>query len=388
MQDLNHPYLIHQSKRTAFFLALLIYLSTIAGLNPQIFFAIIVIIGYSQLYTRSLKNGLTKNDYHILFFVLFSIPIFYIGKLIDKTIGAEHIDWERSHEYFPFTIFLLGTVFFSQRKSRWILRYLLAFILVESVIVILEFFMGVPYLIEPSFVGETQFGQVDLLYFNRVYGLSPNVSMVAQKIMIGIVIVFVDKEIPYRKYLIPFLLAVLVLSFGRTAIVSVLVFLLIYYLLRVNNWRDKALLSLAFLGVLYMIVINWDEVIYQLSRGKSGLEVTSGRNEITAIYWEYFENNVVLGNFFEKIFIFVHGRSYHSHNSYLQMLCTMGALPFLLFLWYLKKIINRKILLYLLPFLIFSLSQYGLFWGCSMMDIVFYMLIFNTSEYVIKKSVV
>jgi len=374
--------IISRNNITGFAYALIVYLSTISGFPNYLSYIIIVFLGYLEFVKRSSRQDLNRSDQFFLVFILTSVILFFIGKLINNPDLTLPIDKERSFDYLPFTILLLGTVFFAKKENLDTLTWLTRFILLEAIIAIFEFILGIPYIIPPIGDVEVDFGTSDLLYYKRVYGLSPTVSVLSQKILCGIVLVFYLKKFPWRKYCIAILLIALIMSFGRTSMLATAVFICLYYLINQRNMKlkYKVLLVTLTLCIIYYVSINIDSIFSQLFRGRDELDI-SGRDNIFATYLEYIERNWMFGNFFEKIYFFISGRSYHAHNSYLQMIATMGIPSFVLFILYLFKIINKAKIIYLLPFFIFSLSQYGLFWGCSLFDIIFYILIFDKNKH-------
>jgi O-antigen ligase len=70
----------------------------------------------------------------------------------------------------------------------------------------------------------------------------------------------------------------------------------------------------------------------------------------------------------------------HAHNSFLQLLASNGIIISFLFLGILFFIWTKKNLLLLIPILLYSCFQYGIFWGFSLLDVFFFsILITNTN---------
>ncbi|MDM1086232.1 O-antigen ligase family protein [Myroides odoratimimus] len=367
----------------SFLLATLIYVSTIAGFEPSYSYAIIFVIGFGYFFTDTMKKRIDNKDLILLSFIACSFILFALGLFINTSSDFQFIDKERSNDIIPFTIFLLGTIFFSKKIDDSVLKMLLIFIMLETIIALLEFLLGIPYLIKPSTSGETEFGETTLLYYNRVYGLSPNVSLIGQKVMIGIVLLFyLGEKYKIKKIFYLFLFMGLILTFSRSAILAIIVFLIYYFKKRIIKLspKYKFLLLFSVVSVFFVVFYNINFILDQVFRGRSTIDI-SGRDKIFEIYKDFILEHVFFGNFVEKIYIYSSGHSYHAHNSYLQTLATLGVFLFLFFGIYLSRIITSRAFIFVLPFLIYSFSQYGLFWGCSMLDIVFYSLIFNLSVY-------
>ena len=72
----------------------------------------------------------------------------------------------------------------------------------------------------------------------------------------------------------------------------------------------------------------------------------------------------------------------HAHNSFLQVIANNGILlgGFLIVLTLAK--LNKKNIVYIVPLLVYSLTQYGIFWGTSLTDVVFFALLCKPSLYV------
>lgn len=367
-----------------FFYALLIYLTSVAQMPQVVFYFIIMLIGIYYSLNNFKTFKFEKSDIILIVFIVGTIISFLTGKFFGNT-NYIFKDYERSRDFFPFTVILFGTIFFSKNMSLDKMKYLLYFILFEALIAIVEFSIGIQYIIYPGDLGgETKFGETDLLYYNRVFGLSPNVSVLGLKLVVGIVFsIFlfeknkISKSNTYKFIIIIFIAAIL--SFQRTAILTVFIFLVFYFLPQLFKMKLKyklALLGIA--GVLVLLILtNLGQIVFQFTRGSSG-EFNDIRAVIFGLYIEFISENMVWGNFSEKIYMSFAGHSYHAHNSYLQLIATVGIPLFLIWLLYLVQIIKGARLIFIIPFLIYSLTQYGVFWGCSLFDIAMYSLIFQS----------
>lgn len=367
-----------------FFHALLIYLTSVAQMPQVVFYFIIMLIGIYYSLNNFKTFKFEKSDTILIVFIVGTIISFLIGKFFGNT---DYIfkDYERSKDFFPFTVILFGTIFFSKNMSLEKMKYLLYLILFEASIAIAEYSIGIQYIIYPGDLGsETKFGETDLLYYNRVFGLSPNVSVLGLKLVVGIVfsIFLLEKNSISKQqnyYFVILLIIASILSFQRTAILTSFIFLSFYILPQLFKMKFKykvvllALISLFFL----LIFVNLEQIIFQFTRGRSG-GFTDIRAIIFGLYVDFISENMLWGNFSEKIYMSFSGHSYHAHNSYLQLIATIGIPLFLIWLIYFCQIIRSSRFVFIIPFLVYSLSQYGIFWGCSLFDVAMYSLIFQS----------
>ncbi|SEJ40594.1 hypothetical protein SAMN05192553_103722 [Cyclobacterium xiamenense] len=369
-----------------FFYALLIYITSVAQMPQVMFYFVIMLIGIYHFFNDSRKFTLDKPGVILIIFIVGSVVSFLLGKVF---YGASFMfkDYERSTDLFPFTILLLGTIFFSKHMSFDTMRYLLYFILFEAIIAVIEYLIGIQYLIYPGDLGgETKFGETDLLYYNRVFGLSPNVSVLGLKLVVGIVFSMflfeMNKISKAHTYL--FILIILIasiLSFQRTAILTVSVFFCFYFLPWLFEIKFKYKVFLIFIFVLFVLLVvsNSNEILFQFTRGNP-TDFKDIRAIVFGVYIEFISNNLIWGNYSEKIYMSFAGHSYHAHNSYLQFIATVGMPLFFVWILFFTNLIKGSNFVFILPFLFYSLAQYGIFWGCSLFDISMYSLIFLSKK--------
>lgn len=321
------------------------------------------------------NNKIFKQDIFFLFLILLSVLVFYIAN------PNENLESRSLNEAFPYTLSILSVVFFARKLEKKTLQYLFYFIIFEIVIGVIEYIIGVPYLVQPENLGETEFGQVDLMYFNRVYGLSPNVSVFALKILCSLIFLFLlNIKKKFYVYLILILLGLFV-SFNRTSIICGVLFIGLYLMFvysRVNLLRKIGFFSLSVI-IGMIIFYNLDLIEYQFFRGKDDVDL-SGRDFIFTYFLDFIESNFLLGNAFHKVWLEIGGVLYHAHNSYLQTFANMGIIFSSLFILYFCTFINKRNIIYLIPILVYSTFQYGILWGISFLDIVFFYLLFNLNN--------
>lgn len=353
------------------FSAFLIYGTTLIILPQMVLYLMISIIGGFHLLTDIKNNKLYRQDIIFFVFVFLSIAVYFS---LDPVVTTES---GSLNDFFPYSVFLLTTIFFARHLNPNVFRFIFYFICFEILVGIVEYILGVPYIIKPHVIGETEFGESELLYFNRVFGLSIGVSIFGYKILVGFILLFYLKIKKYRVFYLGLLFVGLFITFNRTAMVGSLFFLVVYLLYNSKSIKIfyKIMMGIGFLALIYYLNFNWELVENQFFRGR---EVDlSGRENIFPYYLNFIENNWLLGNNFHKMWIEVNGRLYHAHNSYLQTLANMGILLFTVLWIYILSFFKKNNILYLVPILLYSSFQYGILWGVSFLDILFFFIIFN-----------
>lgn len=373
-----------------FWFALTIFLTTIAGIPQGLLYLGLLLYGFVVFFTAFKRNLVSNSDYLLILFIVLNILFFYYGKILNLNIVGRFIDVERSTDIFPYGVFIVSSIFVARKINVNVWKYLLYFILIEILVSLFEHLLGVPYIIKATVTtGETEFGSNDLLYYNRVYGLSSSSSVFGQKVLVGVVLFSLLKNSLNYKKVYGFLLLVgLYVTFNRTVILAVLIFFFLYYFKNFLNSSLKAKLTiiLGFVLTLSLTIANLGVIINQFSRGKGTVDST-GRDMIFPTFIEIFKDNFIFGNFGSKIFIMINGHSYHAHNSYLETLTSLGIVLTSILFCYLYVNIKRKRFLFILPFLIYSMAQYGLFWGISLFDLVFFSIIFIKDDSVFNNKI-
>ena len=113
---------------------------------------------------------------------------------------------------------------------------------------------------------------------------------------------------------------------------------------------------------------------------------TSGRTLIWMNYFQYINEHKWFGYGSDKLLFKTINQDdkklklIHAHNSFLQILASNGILITLLFLSITFYIWTKKNFLILIPILVYSCFQYGIFWGFSLLDVFFFgILMINTN---------
>nr|WP_196939971.1 hypothetical protein [Sphingobacterium pedocola] len=133
---------------------------------------------------------------------------------------------------------------------------------------------------------------------------------------------------------------------------------------------------------LYMLFVNWDLVLDQVFRGKTEVDL-SHRDEIFYFFITFIKENIFFGNFAQKLWYSPSfNELYHAHNSYLETLASAGLFLSIIILILVANLVlkNKNSIKFILPMLVYSLSQYGILWGVSFFDIIFFAILWNSNN--------
>ena len=275
------------------------------------------------------------------------------------------------------------TVFVSILLDKHDLKVLLVLIVLEAFTVFAEYYTGVSTFF-PSLERYRLIGESELFYYNKPLGLSANSSVVALKLFIGYMLLELFRIRTIIKVLLQgILLAAIFLTFNRTVFLAIGCFIALKHLLNILRGkftmiRWSAYLSLlmaAITGGLLFVTFFWDEIVLQLTR-ESGIIELSGRDKIWAHYLYFIRENIWFGNFGLKYYF----GEYHAHNSMMQVLATNGILVTLIYCYFILRGIHIANAPYVIAILCYSFFQYGIFWGISLLDIVFFYFLFQMKE--------
>lgn len=363
---------------------ILTYLPTLAFVPHAAF---VIALVYVLIFRRKKLIAHFKNisKFPNEFLVLMAIAVF---SLINYFVGYVWFNYEIG---FPYPVLLLATYLIAMGMTEKDLKFVFWLAVFEAVVVIAEFAVGTNSFL-PTYKSAT-YSDEGLLYFSRPMGLSYNSSIVAYKLMIG---VFIAEylQMNSRLYRLAQLLlfAGILLTFSRTIIVVLLVYFAFRYsgvyilgfikLLKFRISRKLfvflALFTIVLAGVGLLTVTQIDKISNQFTKGRGNIEF-SGREVIWPQFIDFIKENPISGNHSVKFYADYHGRSNlaHAHNSFLQVLADNGIVIFSLYLLLIGMSVNRGNALLVMAFVVYSLTQYGVFWGISLIDIVFMVILFN-----------
>jgi hypothetical protein len=220
----------------------------------------------------------------------------------------------------------------------------------------------------------------ELLYDLRVFGLSANSSLLAEKVFISIVLVLSLPGLLRRRLPVLALLAAgLFLSFNRTAILCSALFALLHLLS--GRLRARHLLAVAVLaaGAALAALQYQEALLLQFTRGS--VDELSYSELSRLHFWErsleVLLADPLLGNgsLTFRIEDPVTGIPQHAHNSLAMLFATHGLLAPLALLAYIALRTGRHNWRALLAFAAFSMTQYFVFWNLSVPDLLMFWLL-------------
>ena len=368
-------------------LALLLIIPTLAFVPVQFF-----ILPAIYLISFRKSRFLTTNNTDIIYGIDKNLLIIFL--LIFATALNKWLHLEQDYaigDFYPYTMATLITYFIAKNLREKDLKLLVVLIVVEAVVVCIQYMMGVNTFFEAlNQFNENITKNPDVLYNRRALGLSENSSVIAYKLFLAYLIMdyFKMRNTLYLLFRI-ILIAGIFFTFNRTVFLVCFVYI-IFSLVRlyapiIDNMLSKKIalyqvkyLVLAILGILILSVVSVfyvDEIISQLTRGRNDGFDLSGRGHIWEGFIDFIKENTWFGNGGEKYYVEHRGKDAHGHNSFLQVIATHGALIFVIYLWLVFRNINSNNFLFIFLILVYSLFQYGIFWGTSLMDIIFFKLL-------------
>ena len=368
---------------------LLLFLPTLALVPHASFFLPLI---YSLLMTKGyvwkMKRDYMVIDRNLLIILLIIICCFLnLYFHIEKTTSV--------FEYIPYTLLMLLSFFYSNQVKSSHLKFLVYLITFESIVVIIEYFLGVktiiPQLSELNEVA-SEGKEIVMLYDTRPLGLSNNSSSIAYKILLAILLIdFLRLKERIFFFARIILIIAIVLTFNRT----VLIFVLLYFIMKIARpvlksivdfiylkvkEKNKVIIGFGFVGFIAVIglSVSYSDLIFsQFTRDKGIAGLLSGRDEIWADFWKFIQSNLFFGNGSSKFLVDYYSGPIHAHNSFLQIIANHGILISLLFLFLLFSNIKRRNFIYVITLIFYSLLQYGIFWGISLIDIVLFVFLFR-----------
>lgn len=333
-----------------------------------IFLSPIFIVFFYRLLRKEFNYD--YRDFHLFYGVVFISLIVTTVSIIFEPIST--LSRGSVLADFPYIWLILVTLVISKSINKLDLNVYTVLVCLEILVGIAEFLSGKQSFFVPM-RGMAEFGHNGMLYYSRVFGLSENSSIFSFKILSVVVIYFTGAISSIVKKYLPVLLGIgLLITFNRTSIFSVSIFCAIY----IYIYKRKYYMYI--IPIFMLVFLNYFPVILeQMLRGKAS--DLSGRDRVFTYMLDFISNNPILGNSGSKIWMEYGGRLFHAHNSFLELFASNGIIISTLFL---SLIIYyyRKVMLFFIPFFLFSLLQYGMFWGISHYD----MIIFGTLTYCLK----
>ena len=351
-------------------LALCGYLSTTAIGNASLFLVVCVfsiVFKFRKIPKELTPFGIVFLVWGLLGYLLLAANGRYYGAYdLTGSVGLA----------FPF-MFVLGVMstFAVDKRYR---EAILWFVAIEVLIGFLEYFLGVRSLIGAEFHGETEFGEDDYLYGNRVFGLSLNSSPFSAKVLIGIVLLCLEKlrhEIKsYHYFLMFWFLSSFYVNFSRTALIASVLALGVFCFL-----HGKKGLFVFCLAAFFSAAWFAESFLEQFNRGGQTVDY-SYRDLIFPAFVNFIYDNPVFGNYGYKYYVSFGSGVYHAHNSYLEVAATSGLFFLILIFVFMFAVARVTALLLVTPILVYSGFQYGVFWGASLYDQLFWCVILSVGR--------
>lgn len=316
------------------------------------------------LYKNKWKTQANQINYLLIFLSILSFINIIIGFNTEKLLNENSSNLQL---FIPYLSLLIGAYIIGNQLNYHIIKYLIYFTSFECIIIGGQFLLGATGFWYNSY--EINDFIPDLLYYRRPNGFSTNSSVVAQKLLISIWFLMSSKKLVWKKNksLLAILCLGLVLTFNRTVILT----LILSYFLYSNSFRLKhKIITAIFITLFSLLFIN--TIKFQLFRGSNEVQLESfSRYSIFENGLRYISNHPYLGNNSIKYFYEENERQYHLHNSYLQTAASNG-LPIFIGLIYLLGLLFKKRNFFIFPLIIYSIFQFGIFWGLSFLDIALF----------------
>lgn len=348
----------------------LIYLPTIAFV-PHLVYLISILYAVYRYYQNKTSLDLFAKNYlthelSIVFVIIFlSILNYFFGWGIESIFSTKA----------PFFLLVPFTILVSMVMNRTDFQVLIALIFVEALVVFLEYAMGVSTFFT-SLERFTEIGSSALWYYNKPLGLSLNSSAIALKLFIAFLLVDMMKMKGILSVISRGVFVIgMFLTFNRSVLIALLSFLILrtlFYFLQNKvssiKWTFALMLaSTVFVVSIVFTIIYWDVLVSQMTRNTGKVEL-SGREKIWSYFLGFISENPLFGNHSRKLY----WGDYHAHNSFIQLVANNGILISLVYFYMIIRKIKMNNIIYILSILIYSTFQYGIFWGISLLDIVFF----------------
>lgn len=413
--------------------ALLLYFPTLANVRSEFY---LLAIGAIVLFEKpsiiaefkEFKSAPFQKKYLVSVWLVILI---FSGSLINKMVNGIDIVCMRDYysSFYLFPLLILVSKYFGKVE---VFKFLIALTVIEVIVGCIEYGIGTRSILVD--LGDLNvIRDRSLLYNSRVNGLSIGSTIFAYKVLVAILLLEFSNIKQRMGWVIrAILLLGMIISFSRSVVTVVLIFWIvraIYGIVKARKNRNvfkTVPFQFNVLMVILIVVFN-SGIRYQLSRGGHEAETifsdveqgdvaldcslihtiefqkaqsdpklqgwgekimmrtegvqSSGRKLIWVNYINFIENNLLFGMGSDKVML----RSWqpktgsykviHAHNSILMLLSTNGLLIFGLYIiFYLFKFKSRNYLPIAVIF-IFSMINYGVFWGFSYLDVIFIVML-------------
>lgn len=347
------------------------FFSTTYLFSPLLNFLIFLVILFRCYKLKMHKINISNQQLLALGLIFVAAFISVINFMF---VGPYSVEMDKSiigaFPYIALILLSIGCAFFVVERD---IKWLIVLIVFEVAIGLAELLYGVRSFFVPA-IGETQLGDTSLLYYNRVFGLSLNSSVLAFKVLVLYVIwslKILDMKSNVYTLLGGVLVTGLLITFSRTVIATVVCsFLIVNY----KKIFKKKVFLIIILVIGLAALLNADAILEQLFRGKES--DSSGRDLVFSHYLSMISDFPVFGNGSVKLWYSYSGGLFHAHNSYLQLVASNGLVISCIFLSGYMLFFKGYYIKILLPFFLYSVLQYGVWWGFVFNDIILFSLLF------------
>lgn len=316
-----------------------------------------------------------------------------------------------------------------------ILKYLIIFTLIETLICFLEYFYGVNSF-NTSMPKYENFTSYNLLCVTRVYGLGYTPSILSEKIFIALLLIDFLLYNGKKSFLLKLLFYFgLIITFTRTVLIGFYIYLFVQLIIilftKEKSIKRKVInYNILFILIVYLssfssikffkeqftrggktektsgrILIDYSNVqmkddkyfyhdeisnkTYEIKKGQKVIEVQklinklklnkiemSGRSEIWSMYLLYIKDHLFFGNGSKSIKI----GKYHAHNSFIALIAINGIIISIFYFLFIFLNLNKKNFIFIMGLCTMGLGQYAFFWPISYVDVVLFAILLNSSK--------
>ena len=360
-------------------IGLLTYLPTTAYF-PQFFFLVAflyVLVRDREMLLASFSE-FKLNPKHPVNWNFLIIILIIVFSSLNRLIHWDSLD--SYSDMFPYFVLLVPTYVIAIGFRKTDAQMLVVLVAIESVIVIVEAYFNISTF-DHSLLGFKEFEEGGSAYSNRPLGLSSSSSHIASKLFLSWLMIDFFKFKNKLWWMVKALLLVaIILTFNRSVLLSIGIFITLYYSVAFLSLRYKlenAVVGLiaaivGFMSAALVIVLKGQELINQVTRNTGTVELT-GREYLWADFYLFIQDHLIFGNNSIKLWL----DGYHAHNAYIEVIATNGVFISLLYFTLIFRNIRESNWVYVIPILVYGMTQYGFFWGISLMDILFYVILFK-----------
>ncbi|RQO76830.1 hypothetical protein DBR44_03900 [Aquitalea sp. FJL05] len=355
-----------------------LWLTTVYGC-PQWGFIFVAIISLLSPTSTPKESNFYRKE-------LFWLAAITVACSLNFTIGL-YFGSPQSINRSPYFIGLIVTFLIASKLEKKQLIAISWLTAIECLILFIEFILKINtvFTYHPEYKSGIDYSYI---YWGRPFGLSDGSNSFAIKLVIALGIVNYLMETQWKKHLLQgIIISALIINFSRSAFIAIIFHYIFLYNFHHNNKNLYRKLSAAIIAIISTIIITnpfniASKIAFHLNHGKKTIDY-SYRDEIWKSCINFITNNPILGNNSSRFYIWNadYKQWEHAHNSFLHLITSNGILiTGLISFWILKHVSKHNFGL-LLPLIIFSMGQYGIFWSISIQDVLFINLLIFSKNY-------